>query len=808
MFNNFFKTAFRNITRHKGFSFINIAGLTLGLTACILIGLFVWDENQYDKFLPGGNQVYRVYDEYTNHDGTQELAVSAPMFAVTLQQDFPEVEKTARVMMLPPNKTLFESGNKKLYEESGYYVDSTFFDVFPLSIKYGTSIKALDGISSIVLSQEMAERFFGNTDPVGKQILMDKVPYQIKAVFEKNPKFHLQFNYLLSLAAAQIPPERMQSWGWHQFYNYVKVKKGTNITALQSKFQTDVKQKSKTFQNDATSSDKPFFQPLKNIHLYSADFKFDAAQRGNITYVNALTIIAIFILLIACFNFINLATAKSLQRAREVGVRKSIGANRKQLMFQFIGETVLFSFVSVIISILLAMLLLPWLNNFTGKNISFELFINPVVVLLLIALTIIVGVIAGFYPALVLSGFKPVKVLKGNISGDETPGKIPWLRHSLVIIQFALSVLLIISAVVVFNQVNYLHNKNLGFNKEQIMFFPMRGDNMFKNVDAFKNELKELPGVSSVSIGYGFPGDAVAGDNIIVPHNGENVSQSATQLMVDYDYIKTLGLQIVAGRDFSKAMQTDKDHAWIINETAVKQMGFGTPQNALGKDLNWHPWNATNSDSLKTGKIIGVVKDFNYKSLYDKVETTVLQIYPDAAWKVAIKMNTAGIGNTIGSIKNVWSKFSPEYPIEYKFLDENFEDMYKAEDKLKSLLWIFTTIAIFVGCLGLFGLAAYTAERRKKEVGIRKVLGASTQGVVLLLSKDFIKLVVISLLIASPVAWYFMNKWLQDFAYRINISWWVFVITAIVALSLAFITVSFQAIKAAIANPIKSLRTE
>lgn len=808
MFKNFFKTALRNITRHKGFSFINVAGLTLGLIACILIGLFVWDEHQYDKFLPEGDQVYRMYEEYTNHDGTQTLAVTAPMYATTLQQDFPEVEKTARVLMLPETKTLFEAGNKKLYEESGYYVDSTFFEVFSLSLKYGTSKKALDGTASIVLSKEMAQRFFGNNNPVGKQILMDKVPYQVKAVFEKNQKFHLQFDYLVPMAAAQIPAERMQKWGWHQFYTYVKIKKGTNITALQTKFQSDIQQKSKAFRDNAASSDKPFFQSLKDIHLYSADFKFDAAQRGNITYVNALTIIAIFVLLIACFNFINLATAKSLQRAKEVGVRKSVGAGRRQLMFQFIGETILLSCISVVIAVVLSIFLLPWLNNFTGKQISLLMFINPVVLLLFIVLIFIVGIIAGFYPALVLSGFKPVKVLKGTISSDEKPGKIPWIRHVLVITQFALSVLLIISALIVFNQTNYLHNKDLGFDKDQIMFFPMRGDNMFKNADAFKNDLQQIAGVSSVSIGYGFPGDAVAGDDIIVPRNGENVSQSATQLMVDYDYIKTLGIKIIAGRDFSKAMSSDKDHAWIISETAVKSLGFGSPQNALGKDLAWHPWGATNPDSLKTGKIIGVVKDFNYKSLYDKVETTVLQIFPDAAWKVAVKMKSADLSNTINSVKNVWNKFSPEYPLEYKFLDENFTQMYNTEDKLKSLLFIFTAIAIFVGCLGLFGLAAYTAERRKKEVGIRKVLGVSTQGVVLLLSKDFIKLVIISLLIASPVAWYFMNKWLQDFAYRIHISWWIFIITAILALSIAFITVSFQAIKAALANPVKSLRTD
>jgi len=469
---------------------------------------------------------------------------------------------------------------------------------------------------------------------------------------------------------------------------------------------------------------------------------------------------------------------------------------------------VLFTFISILISIALAILFLPWLNNFTGKNISTALFVNPVVILLFIGFTLIVGILAGFYPALVLSNFKPVKVLKGTMSANADAGKIPWLRHSLVVVQFTFSVLLIISAIVVFKQVNYLHNKDLGFNKDQIMFFPMRGDNMFKNQQAFKNELTQIPGVSSVSIGYGFPGDAVAGDEILVPKNGKQEKESATQLMVDYDYIKTMGLQLVAGRDFSEEMGTDKDHAWIINETAVKQLGFGTPQKALGQKLFWHVWNNVNPDSIKEGQVIGVVKDFNYKSLYDKVETTVLQIFPDAAWKVSVKMKTADIGLTIDQVKKIWNQFTPDYPIEYKFLDENFEQMYKAEDKLRSLLSIFTAMAIFVGCLGLFGLAAYTAEQRRKEVGIRKVLGATTKGVVLLLSKDFVKLVVISLLIASPFAWFFMNKWLQDFAYRMNISVWIFIVAGALTILIALLTVSFQAIKAAMANPVKSLRSQ
>jgi putative ABC transport system permease protein len=407
-----------------------------------------------------------------------------------------------------------------------------------------------------------------------------------------------------------------------------------------------------------------------------------------------------------------------------------------------------------------------------------------------------------------LARFKPIDVLKANTAAGEQPGRAPWLRKALVVVQFSLSVLLIISALIVFQQVSYLHNKDLGFSKDQIMFFPMRGDKMFKNPETFKQELLRSPGVSSVSIGYGYPGDAVAGDEIIVDHDGRRETKSATQLTVDYDYIKTLDLKLAAGRDFSRTMAGDKDHAWIINETAVKELGFQTPEKALGQTLQWHPWGAKDPDSLKTGQIVGVVKDFNYKSLYDKVQTAVIQIFPDAAWKVAVKLHTANLPGTLARVKESWNRFSPEYPLEYSFLDQNFETMYTAEDKLKTLLWTFTALAIFVGCMGLFGLAAYTAERRKKEVGIRKVLGASTPSVVLLLSKDFIRLVVIALLIASPVAWLCINSWLRAFAYRIEIGWPVFAATAIAVIGIAFITVGFQGLKAALMNPIESLRRE
>ncbi|HKP32660.1 MAG TPA: FtsX-like permease family protein, partial [Chitinophagaceae bacterium] len=600
----------------------------------------------------------------------------------------------------------------------------------------------------------------------------------------------------------------MESWQWQQFYTYVKLKKGSDPIALQNKFREYVKAKVHPITKESGFTYMPMIQPLEKIHLYSSNFIYDNAIRGNITYVKALSIIAIFILLIACFNFINLATAKSMQRAKEVGVRKAIGAGRKQLMVQFTGETIILSVISIIISTALVFLILPALNKLTGKAMTLDIFTNPLLIVYFLLGALAVGILAGFYPALILSGFKPIKVLKGATSSEGTGGSAQWLRKGLVVVQFALSALLIVSAIIVFRQVNYLHNKDLGFNKEEIMFFPMRGDNMFQHYETFKNELKNSPGISSVSIGYGFPGDIFAGDNIILPKNGENVQVPATQLMVDHDYVKTLNLHIIAGRDFSKDIATDKDEAFIINETAVKELGFKTPEKAIGEKLLWHPWEAQREDSMKIGRVIGVVKDFNYKSLYDKMEVTVLQIYPPANWKVAVKIKSSDINKEIAHVKNVWTKFTPDYPIEYKFMDDNFQAMYKSEEKLMTLLWIFTGIAIFIGCLGLFGLAAYAAERRTKEIGIRKVLGASVNGIVLLLSKDFMKLVFVALVIASPIAWYFMNKWLQDFAFRINISWWMFALAAAIALLIALVTVSFQAIKAAIMNPVKSLRTE
>jgi putative ABC transport system permease protein len=806
MLKSYLKVAVRNLSRYKGFSFINIFGLAIGITGCLLIGLFVWDEKQYDKFIDGSEQIYRIYNKTTRETGVTFSSNTAPAYASQILQN-PEVLKTARLMMWS-GKMLFEVNGKRAYENKGLIADSTFLDIFPLKFTKGDIHTALNEPNSVVISAELAKQYFGRNSPVGKAIMLDKSPFMVTGVLGEIPEhFHLDFSYIIPLSALSLPPDRMQRWTWGQFFTYIKVRPDADIQALEKKFQAVVARNAHEQTRESGYTFLPYLQSLKDIHLHSANFEYDNAKRGNASYVKSLTIIAGFVLLIGCFNFINLATARSLRRAKEIGVRKVIGASRQQLMLQFTGETILISLIAIFVAEAATVFLLPSLNAFTGKHIPAVILTDTWFILLMISAAFAIGILSGIYPALVMSRFQPIKVLKGLRATGTGTGSASLLRQGLVIIQFSLSALLIICTIIVYRQMKFLHEKDLGFSKEQVIYFDVRGG-VAEKTEVFKNALKKSPGVVSVTGGYGLPGDQLATDGIIVPGNNQQQEYTAVQLIVDYDYIKTMGAEIIAGRDFSHEFSTDSTDAFIINETGVKELGFGTPAAALGRTLHWQKWLPDSVNPVKKGKVIGVVRDFHVKSLHEKLSTTVLHIYPQVLVKMAVKVRTTDLGGTISFIRSVWNQFAPDYPLDYKFLDENFAAMYGTEDKLSVLLLIFTAMAILVGCLGLFGLAAFSAEQRIKEIGIRKVLGASVLNIVTMLSRNLLIPVFIACFIAFPVAWWVMSKWLEDFEYRIVIEAWIFVISAVIALVIALLTVSFQSIKAATINPVTNLRAD
>jgi putative ABC transport system permease protein len=665
MFRNYIKTAFRNLWRYKGFAFINILSLTIGIIGCLVIALFVWDEKQYDKFVPGGENIYRIYDQKNDNNVISYAACVPPAFATFLKGEYPEVVDAARILM-SNDKFLLEYGNKKGYEEKGWIVDSNFFQIFPVKFLHGDVRTALNEPSSLVISEDIARRYFGNEDPVGKTVSINKSNSIVRGVFAALPEhFHLRFQYLMPMSAAAIPKERMEKWTWQQFYTYVKLKPGADVQHLQDKFQAHMKQAIFPTFTQAGSSFLPFFQPLQDIHLKSSAFVYDNAIRGNQTYVRALSIIALFVLIIACFNFINLSTARSFRRAKEIGVRKVIGAGRRQLIFQFIGETILLSVCAMLLATIATFFIVPSLNHFTDKSIAFNPFANPLLALVMLASGIVIGILAGIYPALVLSGFQPIKVLKNmKLAGSNAS----WLRQALVVIQFSLSVLLIVSTIIVFRQTKYLNKKDLGFDKEQVVYFQLHDslESNPKTLETFKSELRSSPGIVSVTSGYGLPGDQFAGDGITLPTPEGERDFPANVFIGDYDYIKTLGLRIIAGRDFSRQMSTDEAQAFIINETAVKDWGFGSPEKAIGQPVYWDEWSPKDTaQPVKKGKVIGVVQDFHYKSLHEKLTASVIQLYPQVTYKVAAKIRAANMKEALTFITGKWNAFVPADPFAY-----------------------------------------------------------------------------------------------------------------------------------------------
>ncbi|UZR92412.1 ABC transporter permease [Chondrinema litorale] len=802
MLKNYLKTSIRNLINNKIYTFINISGLSLGIVTCILIALFVWDEKHFDNFVPDSQNIYRVYNLNKTETAESFLAVCPPAYKGALANDYAEVEN-ATYCMRYYNKATFSKKGEAFFEENGLFAEAIFLNFFGLELSNGNAETALAEANSLVISNKLAEKYFPKQNAVGELIEIEGNPYKITGVLAPFPgNFHLNIDFIISLKTrkAYLTPERLAGWGWHEFFTYIKVKDGVDVQQLQDKFTTQVEEVAHPITNQGYV-DYPLFQKLQDIHLYSYNFEYDIAKTGNIHYVDAMSLVAIFIMLIACFNFINLSTAQSVKRAKEVGIRKAAGAHRQQLIFQFLSESFVLVLISVIIGGVLTEVLLPFLNSFTDKELVFNPISSPLVFASLLAFVLIVTLLSGLYPALVISKFEPLKAIKENKSGSSTATK---LRQSLVIIQFVISTLMIFGSAIIYQQLNFLQSKDYGFNKERLVYFRLKGDNMRRNLESFKNQLLQEVGVNQVSACYGIPGDIVAWDAIIQHETQKTIS--ANLFAVDYNYPKTLGLEFIAGRDFDVNLKTDSAEAFIINETAVKNLGYSAPEEALGKELDWNPWV---EEGLKSGRIIGVVKDFHYRSLHQKVEAAVLQIYPTAYSFILASIGTNNsIPNSLKGIEKVWREYAPENPFDYQFVDNSFDKSYQAEQKLGSIFIVFALVSVFIACFGLFGLISFSTAQKRKEISIRKVLGANQFSIVKMLIASFSKLVIIAACISLPLGYYYAQNWLQEFAYQTHIGVGVFMVSIFSIVAISWFTIAYHAIIAAFEKPVNALRSE
>jgi putative ABC transport system permease protein len=806
MIKNYFKIAWRNLVRNKVYSLINIVGLAIGMTACALIGLYVIDENQYDKHHQDGERIYRIASEAK---GEKFVAASAPI-ANGLKRDFPEVEQATRLLRFPPIEKFLlkhEPTQKQFFEINGYYIDSNFFQIFNYDFILGDKTTALNQPNSLIISEQIAIKFFGNDNAIDKVIKVivpfGESDYVVKGVFKNgNHKSHIPVHLFLSMNNSDVGRwvKNQTNWATNNiFHTYVKLKENTNAEAFESKLAPFLERNGGADLKAAGFSKTLFIQPLKDIYLKS-NYGYEVGTNGNITYLYIFTSIALFILLIACINFMNLSTARSEKRAKEVGVRKVIGAAKSNLIGQFLSESVMMSLLALILAVFIIWLSMPIFNQLTGKDLS--LYQEPKILFGLFLLTLFTGLVSGLYPALYLASFKPILVLKGKLKNSISAVAI---RKGLVVLQFTISIVLMLGAMLIGQQMHYMKQQNLGFNKNQKIILPIQSQEAAINSDALKNEINSNQQVIKSAIASTYPGIENIESMLCYAEgktNNENVNISTAY--VGNDYPETLEIPILEGRSFSNAFTADSN-ALVLNEIAIQQLGY-TLDNAVGKKVYFEFQN-----KMHIMNIIGVAKNYHFQSLHQEIKPmamTASPIFMSPKSYLIINVKSQDYAKLIAGFEKSWKRINPNSPFEYTFLDQDFQRNYEKEARIEQLIRYFALIGIFIACLGLFGLATFTAEQRIKEIGIRKVLGASVPNIVQLLSKDFVILVIVSILIASPIAWWVMNKWLQDFAYRINIEWWVFALAGVMSLLIALLTVSFQAVKAAVANPVKSLRTE
>jgi putative ABC transport system permease protein len=794
MFKNYLKITFRNMRRHKVYSVINITGLASGIAFCLMILMHIGFERSYDQHHRDADRIYRIGVDIHSPSFSRTFAPISYFMAPYLKESYPQVESVTRIRRA--GSVLVRRGEKVFYEDRFIRADNDIFSVLTFPFLQGDPEHALSQPGTVVISESMAHKYFGSENPLGRTLNMDSEDILVTGIVEDPPpNSHLRFDFIASYVGDEVPSWMKQHWNLNTIYTYVKFRPDVEPEKLLARIEEGANS-----HRDPDSEMKftYFLQPLRDIHLHS-HLSGELAPPGNPTFLLIFGVIAALILIIASINFINLSTARAATRAKEVGMRKIVGAFRKQLIFQFLGESLLTTLSAVLLACVIVIIALPVYGRLTGTLGTMDSLINPGILLALTGIIIFTGLVAGSYPAFVLSAFRPIAILSGK-KGEGAKGN--GLRRALVIGQFAVSLILISGTIVITQQVRYMKNKDLGFEKEQKLIIPVRtGASISQNYESVKTEFKKHPGVLGAAVSSDVPARLASGANVQLVGEADPMSQWMYYLFVDTDFLPEYGIKPLVGRTFVRERDTQPGTVFMLNETAVRKFGWSQPETALHKTIH----SGYGGDE---GQIIGVVKDFHFAGLQQEIGPVVIGITPRLYRYITLTLSTEEIGRTLSSIAGTWKAFFPGIPIDYFFLDTDFDRYYRQEEKAASLVLIFGILAVCIACLGILGLAANTTQQKTKEIGIRKVIGASAARIVGLLTGNFIKWILFANLIAWPASYLILNRWLEGFAYRTDYSLWFLVIPSAVILCLAVLTVSFNTIRAALANPVESLRHE
>lgn len=794
MIKNYLVLAFRNLVKDKFYSLINILGLTIGVTCGMLLFLYVSDELSYDRYHQKASRIYRIVSYIREPDKINKWTSTQPPLVKTLKQDYPFVESYVR--FFGNGRTMFRLGEQRFYEEDVYSTDSTVFDVFTYKFLEGDSKVALDEPGSVVLTEKVARRFFGNGKAVGQVLRTDDTTsYKVTGVIADVPKnSHLTFNALLSLNTNQ---RNTDGWGGFYINSYLLLSKNADVSKLEAGFPgLYEKYMSSIFKRMGIHITYQL-QPLTSIHLYS---KFDGETNGDIGYVYTFSAIAFFMLLIASINYMNLATAQSARRAKEVGLRKVMGSMKGALVAQFLTESVLLAFISLLSSFILVAALLAFFNQVSGKQIGYMELLSPTFILIGLGIVVFTGLVSGSYPAFYLSAFEPAQVLKGSFKARGGS----FFRKALVVTQFSISMVMLICTWIVYQQLNYMRNKDMGYDRDQVLTIDYQDNQPKDRYNALRKYLLDNPNIQSVASASS-PVSNIGGCVIFTVESSTGMKEMAFKpTQIDHDYIKTMGMKLVQGRDFSDKLPADTANSVLVNEAVVKRMNWKDP---IGKKIMLGTVAPDGKNPPPTAQVVGVVRDFHQQSLYNPIEPLIM-IYRRGSGVIHVKIKAQNTKETLAYIGRKWQEIYPDRLFEYRFLDQDFQSAYRADELRGQIFTAFSALTILIACLGLFGLATFTTEQRVKEIGVRKVLGGSVASVVLLLSKDFTRLVLFSFPIAIPIAYFSMNRWLQSFTYKTTMNPWIFIAACALTLVICWLTVIYQSLKAALANPVKSLRSE